>query len=112
MSYGVDVYANKATPTVKDSGVLNRNHPYNQPPMYHTVKDRSKWANAGFAGEDIKDILEIEDAVVEAIEGGAETYEELYASINANVIITGYNVDDVGDLFDEFNASLVSDGYA
>jgi len=64
MSYGVDVYANKATPT---------------------VKDRSKWANAGFAGEDIKDVLEIEDAVVEAIEGGAETYEELYASINANV---------------------------
>ena len=42
MSYGVDVYANHATPT---------------------VKDRSKWANAGFAGEDIKDGLEIEDAV-------------------------------------------------
>ena len=53
MSYGVDVYANKATPTVKDSGVLNRNHPYNKPPLYHTVKDRSKWANAGVAGEDI-----------------------------------------------------------
>ena len=32
--------------------------------------------------------------------------------INANVTITGYNVDEVGDLFDEFNASLVSDGYA
>ena len=52
-------------------------------------KDRSKWGNAGFAGEDIKDILETEDAVVEAIENGAETYEELYASINANVTITG-----------------------
>ena len=77
MSYGVEVYANHATPT---------------------VKDRSKWANAGFAGEDIKDVLEIEDAVVEAIEDGAETYEELYASINANVTITGYDVDDVGDL--------------
>ena len=77
MSYGVDVFANHATPT---------------------VKDRSKWANAGFAGEDIKDVLEIEDAVVEAIENGAETYEELYASINANVTITGYDVDDVGDL--------------
>ena len=75
-------------------------------------KDRSKWGNAGFVGEDIKDILEIEDAVVEAIEDGAETYEELYASINANVTITGYDVDEVGDLFDEFNASLVSDGYA
>ena len=50
--------------------------------------------------------------MVEAIEGGAETYEELYASINANVTITGYDVDEVGDLFDEFNASLVSDGYA
>ena len=91
MSYGVDVYANHATPT---------------------VKDRSKWANAGFVGEDIKDILEIEDAVVEAIEEGAETYEELYASINANVTITGYDVDDVGDLFDEFNDSLVSNVYA
>ena len=75
-------------------------------------KDRSKWGNAGFVGEDINDILGIEDAVVEAIENGAETYEELYASINANVTITGYDVDDVGDLFDEFNASLVSDGYA
>jgi len=91
MSYGVDVYANKATPT---------------------VKDRSKWANAGFAGEDIKDVLEIEDAVVEAIEGGAETYEELYASINANVTITGYDVDEVGDLFDEFCADKASEGYA
>ena len=91
MSYGVDVYANKATPT---------------------VKDRSKWANAGPAGEAVKDLLETEDAVVAAIEEGAETYEELYASINANVAITGYDVDEVGDLFDEFNASLVSDGYA
>jgi phage-related minor tail protein len=91
MSYGVDVYANKATPV---------------------VKDRSKWANAGPAGEAVKDLLETEDAVVAAIENGAETYEELYASINANVTITGYDVDEVGDLFDEFNASLVSDGYA
>jgi len=91
MSYGVDVYANKATPV---------------------VKDRSKWANAGPAGEAVKDLLETEDAVVAAIENGAETYEELYASINANVAITGYDVDEVGDLFDEFNASLVSDGYA
>ena len=91
MSYGVDVYANHATPT---------------------VKDRSKWANAGFAGEDIKDVLEIEDAVVEAIENGAETYEELYASINANVTITGYDVDEVGDLFDEFCADNASEGLA
>ena len=91
MSYGVDVYANHATPT---------------------VKDRSKWANAGPAGEDIKDVLEIEDAVVAAIENGAETYEELYASINANVTITGYNVDEVGDLFDEFCADNASEGLA
>ena len=92
MGYGSSMYAAKADPV--------------------EPKNRSEWANAGPVGEDIKDILEIEDAVVEAIEGGAETYEELYASINANVTITGYDVDEVGDLFDEFNASLVSDGYA
>ena len=91
MSYGVDVYANKATPT---------------------VKDRSKWANAGSAGEDIKDVLEIEDAVETAIFNGAETYEELYASLNADVNITGYDVDEVGDIFDEFVASKASDGLA
>ena len=94
------------------SGVLNRNHPYNQPPLYHTVKDRSKWANAGSAGEAIKDLLEIEDAVETAIFNGAETYEELYASLNADVNITGYDVDEVGNLFDEFNCGRTSDGLA
>ena len=91
MSYGVDVYANKATPV---------------------VKDRSKWANAGPAGEAVKDVLETEDAVVAAIENGAETYEELYASLNASGMVTGYDVDEVGDLFDEFVASKASDGLA
>ena len=91
MSYGVDVYANKATPV---------------------VKDRSKWANAGPAGEAMKDLLETEDAVVAAIENGAETYEELYASLNASGMVTGYDVDEVGDLFDEFVASKASDGLA
>ena len=91
MSYGVDIYANHAIPT---------------------VKDRSKWANAGSAGEDIKDVLEIEDAVETAIFNGAETYEELYASLNADVNITGYDVDEVGDIFDEFVASKASDGLA
>ena len=47
-----------------------------------------------------------------AINDGAETYEELYASINANSEITGYDVDEVGDLFDEFIADKASDGYA
>ena len=91
MSYGVDVYANKATPV---------------------VKDRSKWANAGPAGEAVKDLLEIEDAVTTAIFNGAETYEELYASLNADVKITGYDVDEVGDLFDEFCADNASEGLA
>jgi len=91
MSYGVDIYANHAIPT---------------------VKDRSKWANAGSAGEDIKDVLEIEDVVETAIFNGAETYEELYASLNADVNITGYDVDEVGDIFDEFVASKASDGLA
>ena len=54
----------------------------------------------------------IEDAVMTAINDGAETYEELYASINANSEITGYDVDEVGDLFDEFIADKASDGYA
>ena len=94
------------------SGVLNRNHLYNQPPLYHTVKDRSKWVNAGIAGETIKDLLEIEDAVTTAIFNGAETYEELYASLNADPKITGYDVDEVGDLFDEFCADNASEGYA
>ena len=45
--------------------------------------------------------------------GGGRKKERLFPlDINANVTITGYNVDEVGDLFDEFNASLVSDGYA
>ena len=91
MSYGIDVYANKATPV---------------------VKDRSKWANAGSAGEAVKDLFEIDDAVVAAIENGAETYEELYASLNASGMVTGYDVDEVGDLFDEFVASKASDGLA
>jgi len=91
MSYGVDIYANHAIPT---------------------VKDRSKWANTGSAGEDIKDVLEIEDVVETAIFNGAETYEELYASLNADVNITGYDVDEVGDIFDEFVASKASDGLA
>ena len=91
MSYGVDVYANKATPV---------------------VKDRSKWTNAGPAGEAVKDFLETEDAVAAAIENGAETYEELYASLNASGMVTGYDVDEVGDLFDEFVASKASDGLA
>ena len=94
------------------SGVLNRNHPYNQPPLYHTVKDRSKWVNVGSAGEAIKDLLEIENAVEIAIFNGVETYEELYVSLNADVNITGYDVDEVGDIFDEFVASKASDGLA
>jgi hypothetical protein len=76
------------------------------------VKDRFKWANAGPAGEAVKDLLETEDAVVAAIENGAETYEELYASLNASGMVTGYDVDEVGDLFDEFVTSKASDGYA
>ena len=62
--------------------------------------------------EDALASIIIEDAVTTAIKDGAETHEELYTSINANVNVTGYDVDEIGDLFNEFNASLVSDGYA
>ena len=62
--------------------------------------------------EDALASIIIEDAVTTAIKDGAETHEELYTSINANVNVTGYGVDEIGDLFNEFNASLVSDGYA
>ena len=91
MSYGVDVYANKATPV---------------------VKDRSKWANDCSSCEAVKDLLEFQYAVTTAIFNGAETYEELYASLNADVKITGYDVDEVGDLFDEFCADNASEGLA
>ena len=85
MSYGVDVYANKATPT---------------------VKDRTKWVNAGPTGVEIKKLLDTEDAVVTALENGAETVEDVIAYVKTNV--TDYDVTEVRDLYEEFCATIAT----
>ena len=58
--------------------------------------------------EDALASIIIEDAVTTAIKDGAETHEELYTSINANVNVTGYDVDEIGDLLKARFGKLVT----
>ena len=85
MSYGSEMYANKATP-----------EPTN----------RVKWLNGGPAGAEVKKFLDTEDAVVTALENGAETVEDVIAYVMTNV--TDYDVTVVKDLYDEFCATIAT----
>ena len=79
MSYGCSMYANKATPPVVENRVVS---------------------------VEAKKILDTEDAVVTAIENGAETVEDVIAYVMNNV--TDYDVTVVKDLYDEFCATIAT----
>ncbi|SVB12063.1 uncharacterized protein METZ01_LOCUS164917 [marine metagenome] len=86
------MYATKATPPVETT--------------VKTVKNRTKWLNAGPAGVEVKKLLDTEDAVVTAIENGAANFNDVIAYVMTHV--TDYDVTVVRDLYDEFCATIVS----